>query len=87
MTDCISREDVLALLADEREVCADSKAELKYIRADIRAIPAPEVRPVVLCKDCIFYQHDEHGNWCFKDYENELRDDDFCSHGKRKEET
>lgn len=47
MTDYISREAVLALLKDDREVCADSKAELKYIRADIRAIPAADVRTVV----------------------------------------
>ena len=47
MDDCIYREAVLALLKDDREVCADSKEELKYIRADIRAIPAADVRPVV----------------------------------------
>ena len=48
-------------------------------------LPAADVRPVVLCKDCMYCQKDENGRWCFNDYENELRDDDFCSRGKRKE--
>ena len=51
----------------------------------INAIPAADVRPVVLCKDCMYFQKDENGRWCFNNYENELRDDDFCSRGKRKE--
>lgn len=47
MNEYIEREAVLALLKDDREVCADSKEELKYIREDIRSIPAADVRPVV----------------------------------------
>ena len=43
----IEREAALALLKDDREVCADSKEELKYIREDIRFIPAADVRHVV----------------------------------------
>lgn len=39
----IEREAALALLKDDREVCADSKEELKYIREDIRSIPAADV--------------------------------------------
>lgn len=49
------------------------------------AFPAADVVEVVRCKDCMYCQKDELGRWCFNDYENELRDDDFCSHGKRKE--
>lgn len=52
MDEYIEREAALALLKNDREVCDDSKEELKYIRADIRSIPAADVRPVVLCRDC-----------------------------------
>ena len=50
MAEYIEREAALALLKNDREVCADSKEELKYIRADIRSIPAADVRPVEKCK-------------------------------------
>lgn len=50
----------------------------------IEAIPAADVRPVVLCKDCKYRKTDKYGSWCLNDYENNLKDDDFCSRGKRK---
>ncbi len=43
MAEYIDRDAALALLKDDREVCADSKEELKYIREDIRSIPAADV--------------------------------------------
>lgn len=43
MAEYIDRDAALALLKDDREVCADSKEELKYIREDIRIIPAADV--------------------------------------------
>lgn len=48
MAEYIERAAALALLKDDREVCADSKEELKYIRADIRSIPAADV----VARDC-----------------------------------
>lgn len=51
----------------------------------IDRIPAADVRPVVLCRDCVYLSHDKYGAWCINNYEANLKDDDFCSHGKRKE--
>mgnify|MGYP003308378067 CR=1 FL=1 len=75
------------------KVVSEIKRFVGYIDDDMlnrleiatRRIPAADVRPVVLCKDCMYCQKDKLGRWCFNDYENELRDEDFCSHGKRKE--
>lgn len=53
----------------------------------IAKIPAADVALVVRCKDCKFYQHDKYGGWCFNNYENPLADEDFCSHGKKREES
>ena len=40
----VELDAVLALIGDDREVCADPKAELKYIRKDIEALPTKIVR-------------------------------------------
>lgn len=71
MAEYIEREAALALLKDDREVCADSKEELKYIREDIRSIPAADVRPVVRCKDCVYWQKPQvwQNDGTFRDYE------------------
>lgn len=45
---------------------------------------AADVRHVVLCKECKYRNTDKYGSWCLNDYENNLKDDDFCSRGKRK---
>ena len=75
-SDYISREALLSATNGY-----DWQAGLKTV---LKRIPAADVVTVVRCKDCM-YQKDELGRWCLNDYENELRDDDFCSHGKRKE--
>ena len=54
----------------------------KNIRDLIGAVPAADVRPVVLCRDCKYsdrYCHCSRVDW----WTNET---DFCSRGKRREE-
>lgn len=48
-------------------------------------IPAADVRPVVLCRDCEYCRkEDEFEHWCygFCSPARLVRKDDFCSHGK-----
>lgn len=97
MSDYISREAVEQIIAAQCGECADACLEFDGIQPDcnqcllygakkaIESVPAADVVTVVRCKDCMYCQKDELGRWCFNDYENELSDDDFCSHGKRKE--
>ena len=47
--------------------------------------PTVDAVEVVRCKDCLYCLHDVHGLWCFRDYENNLQPDDYCSHGERKD--
>ena len=47
MSDYISRDSVLALIQDDREVCANPTRELSFIREDINTLPAADVREVV----------------------------------------
>lgn len=35
------------------------------------------------CRECRYLQQDTHGLWCFRDYENPLKLDGFCSYGER----
>ena len=91
------REALKILFAGACAECRDSCAEFDGIEADCnqcllngvikdaKSIPAADVRPVVLCRDCVYLSHDKYGAWCINNYEANLKDDDFCSHGKRKE--
>lgn len=52
-------------------------------------IPAADVRPVVLCRDCEYCRKvDEFEHWCygFCSPARLVRKDDFCSYGKKNEE-
>lgn len=51
----------------------------------MQKIPAADVRPVVLCRDCEYCRkEDEFEHWCygFCSPARLVRKDDFCSHGK-----
>ena len=85
MADYIDRDAALALLKDDREVCADSKEELKYIREDIRSIQAADVVEVVRCKDCKHRDPEDHKCDCGQ-LERAgcifpVADDYFCAYG------
>ena len=94
MSEYITREEALESVREKLMICdalPDTIAKdasvftLASMQHSLESIPAADVRPVVLCKDCVYLSHDKYGAWCFNNYEANLKDDDFCSHGKRKE--
>ena len=89
MAEYIERGKVAASLsACETQMNRLGIIACQFIKATIDAIPAADVRPVVLCRDCIYCRRvDEFEYWCdgFCSPARLVRTDDFCSHGKRKE--
>ena len=89
MDDYIKREDALTEL-DEIGFCDDEPIQTRNSALKIiQSIPAADVRPVVLCKDCIHYEMGA----CLKIYDDgsaakeawqERKPDDFCSYGERR---
>lgn len=77
MTDYISREAAIEAL--EQNWNPDTEFE-----AVIGEIPAADVRPVVLCRDCKNYI--ERSGACAYLVVG-MREDDFCSYGKKREES
>lgn len=80
MTDYISREAALKALY----------ADYAYpAMGIIKEIPAADVAEVVRCKDCKYRRkNDENEPYCTaKDGLLHPSDDEFCSYGKRKEQT
>ena len=89
----IKREDALDALCYD---CMENKAEKPYFCGipcaeyqRVKNIPAEDVRPVILCRDCIHY---EFGG-CLKIYDDgaaakqawfERKPNDFCSYGERR---
>jgi hypothetical protein len=53
MDEYIKRDDVPDLLTD-RDVVINPHDEVAFIREDVECLPAADVRPVVLCRDCKF---------------------------------
>jgi hypothetical protein len=68
---------------------------IEAARDAIRKLPAADVRPVVLCRDCYAYRcYKELAEAAYLDPQMycgllrcEMGEDSFCSYGKRKEET
>ena len=48
-------------------------------------IKGTDLVPVVRCKDCENWQHGMVGIGCYWDVDYPHQENDFCSHGKRKE--
>ena len=71
---CIDEKDCHA--SPHKYVCAEVET--------IKAIPAADVRPVVLCRDCQNYI--ERSGACAYLVVG-MREDDFCSYGKKREES
>lgn len=62
--------------------------------ADLGAIPAVDVRPVVLCRDCKHYKAENRGKpwksnrfYCCRSVCVATNPDDFCSRGEKREES
>lgn len=94
MSDYISREETLKRLC--KDVCNVSDCQCDEIRCEewfvIHNIPAADVRPVVLCRDCLHYEM----GVCLKIYDDgaankdawqERKPEDFCSYGEKREES
>ncbi len=61
-----------------------SKDEVMDVMQRIDNAPTVDAVEVVRCKDCKYLNSDANGLWCFRDYENNLTPEDFCSNGERK---
>ena len=85
MAEYIEREAVLELLTN-RDVVINPHDEVAYIKGDVECLPAANVRPVVLCKNCKHRQHDEifGESWCNG---HRVLDDWFCADGEKREES
>lgn len=78
----------------EREAMVEASCERcngEYVPCDkehcllmevIYSIPAADVRPVVLCRDCQYFEND--CGWCGY-FDIGVNVNDFCSRGKREE--
>lgn len=79
-------------IADERNARPDQKEEFKTIRTYIEwaryvveCAPTVDAVEVVRCKDCKFFVKAKDWFACQKWY-MDIRKDDFCSYGERKED-
>ena len=70
----------------------ESYADGKSAYGALISIPAADVRPVVLCRDCVHYEM----GVCLKIYDDgaankdawqERKPDDYCSYGEKREES
>lgn len=52
----------------------------------IEQAPAADVVEVVRCKDCVHYQNGACNHFGYYTYAPDVDEDDFCSHGERKEQ-
>ena len=102
MTDYISRKTAYQFFKDqlEEETGAYRKGRNAGLRVAMSAvmnndaIPAADVRPVVLCRDCTFYKPQQKSKrWssttpmCSRSATIKMPPDGFCSFGVRKEKS
>ena len=76
MAEYISRDDVL------KKLITVFKLQASTAKAIIESIPAANVRPVVLCRDCEYYQAD--CGWCGL-LDIGMNINGFCSRGEKGE--
>ena len=94
MSDYIERKAALAICEKEyrervkmADWCGDTVAW--NIAADVSALPATDVAPVVRCKECWYYQNakvNKKGFLICPASGMEITADDYCSYGERKED-
>ena len=81
MAEYISREAVMDALLHEQYgyLCEDA----------IKSIPAADVRPVVLCRDCKYYYKDADGYEMCENSEgyDHVMENGFCAWAKKREES
>jgi hypothetical protein len=84
----IEREAAIAEVEEWHDMYPDSDAAreaLSLAKRAIRKLPAADVRPVVLCRDCKHRFITPNG-WHCPYAEWGIEDDDFCSCGEKREE-
>lgn len=89
MNDCIERAEAIRICERLRDKTDnnDMAFALNWAIQSIKGIPAEDVRPVVLCRDCVHYEM----GVCLKIYDDgaankdawqERKPDDYCSYGE-----
>lgn len=82
--------DALGVTDFELVLCdGDYKELCKTLIAKVEAAPTIDAVPVVRCKDCKYcHIEDEYEAWCHGGLPAVLTraTEDFCSHGKRRED-
>jgi hypothetical protein len=63
----------------------DIYVSVRDVKRALEQTPAADVVEVVRCKDCIHYQNGSCNHFGYYTYAPDVDEDDFCSHGKRKE--
>lgn len=89
MTDYISRE---AFKAEIRRLSTHylNEWDTLGVLAAADRIPAADVRPVVLCRDCVMYEcHEYDGGlkYVCRLFKRQMQEMDFCSYGEKREES
>ena len=83
-TDYISRKAAIALLKKWADGYSYIETPTEDAINKFNAIPAADVRPVVLCRDCTLSR--ENGFFCTSAFHGGMTfPDDFCSCGERRE--
>nr|DAG87336.1 MAG TPA: hypothetical protein [Herelleviridae sp.] len=82
----LKRGKITKVFPHAAEIGRKRRAEYKIIKI------LTDVAPVVRCKDCEYSCKDANGRTCegywqeLSEFAVTVQDDDFCSHGKRKED-
>ena len=84
MAEYIEREAAIKEFSNNGSIFVYGKQQCKAIVSRLNTIPAADVRPVVLCRDCKNYI--ERSGACAYLVVG-MREDDFCSYGKKREES
>ena len=83
----IEREAAIKEFSNNGSIFVYGKQHCKAIVSRLNSIPAADVRPVVLCRDCLHYEM----GVCLKIYDDgaankdawqERKPDDYCSYGE-----
>ena len=89
MTEYIERDAAMANRREYNLGGSYDNTELAVPVDAIKSIPAADVRPVVLCKDCKYAERvcmPDGRVWCNENLFSRL-DEDFCSRGEKREES
>lgn len=86
MAEYVDREKVIKEI-DKGDLLVGNNAE--WAKEIVYRTPTEDVRPVVRCKDCKYYETGkDYTPYCtnFENLLEEMNPDDYCSYGERKEE-